>query len=130
MLGRGELDFVVATHDASAVAGEITRYEPLHWVAFPDYVNDPYERLSLVLFAPGCICRNTALQALEQSDLPWHVACSTRSVALIEQALLASPTLSVMEASTIPISLRIVKPAKRMLNSLQKILLEKRAAAT
>lgn len=35
-LERGALDVVVATHLRQDVAGEIARYEPLHWVAAPD----------------------------------------------------------------------------------------------
>lgn len=108
MLERGELDVIVATHHPSAVAGEIARYEPLHWVAAAEYVDDPQLPLSLVLFPSGCVCRDVALAALRRIDRPWHVSYSTRSVGLMEQALLEGFSVSVMEASVIPDSLRIV----------------------
>jgi DNA-binding transcriptional LysR family regulator len=108
MLDDGELDLVLATHPRDDVAGRIARYEPLHWVAAPDYVDDPDEILSLVLFPNGCVCREIALKALKNIDRNWRVAYSTRSIALIEQAVLSGSGVSVMEASTIPAGLRIV----------------------
>lgn len=108
MLDSGELDLVIATHPQDAVAGTIARREPLHWVASADYVDDPDEKLSLVLFPNGCVCRDIALSTLNKTDRDWRVAYSTRSLALIEQAILAGSCVSVMEASTISPSLRII----------------------
>lgn len=108
VLDQGGLDVVVATHRANAVAGQIARYEPLHWVASPDYVDDPETPISLVLFPPGCVCRDIALDALKQIERPWRVAYSTRSIGLMEKAMLESSSVSVMEASTIPTSLRVI----------------------
>lgn len=108
MLEHGDLDVVVATHRPNAVAGQIARYEPLHWVASPDYVDDPETPLSLVLFPTGCVCRDIALDALKLIDRPWHVAYSTRSIGLMEKAILESSGISVMEASIIPAGLKII----------------------
>ncbi len=108
MLDKGDLDIVVATHSSNAVAGEIARYEPLHWVAAPDYLDDPDKPLSLVLFPTGCVCRDIALAALRRIDRSWHVSYSTRSIALMEKAILESAGVSVMEASIIPASLKII----------------------
>lgn len=83
-------------------------YEPLHWVASPGYINDPDAALSLALWPPNCVSREIALDALKQIDREWRVAYSTRSVGLIENALLSSPMVGVMEASCIPDTLRIV----------------------
>lgn len=107
-LDHGDLDVVVATHARNAVAGQIARYEPLHWVASPTYVDDPDAQLSLILFPTGCVCRDVALDALKQIDRPWHVAYSTRSIGLMEQAMLESAGVSIMEASIIPPSLKII----------------------
>jgi DNA-binding transcriptional LysR family regulator len=108
MLSQGQLDVVIATHRPKAVAGQIARYEPLHWVASPDFMDDPDAPLSLVLFPTGCVCREIALDALQRIDRSWHVAYSTRSLGLIEKAILDSPSVSVMEASVIPPGLKIV----------------------
>jgi DNA-binding transcriptional LysR family regulator len=107
-LEHGDLDVVLATHPTNAVAGQIARHEPLHWVASPNYVDDPETPLSLVLFPSGCVCRDIALDALKQINRPWHVAYSTRSIGLMEQAMLENAGISVMEASIIPPSLKII----------------------
>jgi DNA-binding transcriptional LysR family regulator len=108
MLDQEQLDVVVATHRPNNVAGQIARYEPLHWVAAPDYADDPETPLSLVLFPKGCVCRDTALDALKRIDRPWHVAYSTRSIGLMERAILENSGVSVMEASIIPTGLKII----------------------
>lgn len=108
MLDQGHLDVVVATHRPNSVAGQIARYEPLHWVAAPDYADDPETPLSLVLFPTGCVCRDVALDALKCIDRPWRVTYSTRSIGLMEQAILETSGVSVMEASIIPTSLKII----------------------
>lgn len=108
LLDQGQLDLVVATHRSDAVAGQVARYEPLHWVAAPEFKDDPDETLSLVLFPKGCVCREVALEALKRIDRSWHVAYSTRSIGLMERALLDGNAVSAMEASVIPSSLKIV----------------------
>jgi len=108
MLGQGQLDVVIATHRPEAVAGQIARYEPLHWVASPDFMDDPDASLSLVLFPTGCVCRDIALEALQRIDRSWRIAYSTRSLGLMERAILDSSSVSVMEASVIPPGLKIV----------------------
>jgi len=108
MLEQGQLDVVVATHRPNAVAGQIARYEQLHWVASPNYVDDPKSPLSLVLFPTGCVCREVALDALKRIDRSWRIAYSTRSIGLMEKALLEGSAVSVMEASIIPAGLKII----------------------
>ncbi|UXN58159.1 LysR substrate-binding domain-containing protein [Phyllobacterium zundukense] len=108
MLDQGQLDVVVATHRPNAVAGQIARYEQLHWVASPDYMDDPDAPLSLVLFPTGCVCREVALDTLKRIDRSWRIAYSTRSIELMEKAILESAAVSVMEASIVPASLKII----------------------
>ena len=111
MIENDQLDLVIAVHPQDAVGGRIARYEPLHWVASPEYVDDPDEPLSMVLFPTGCVCRDIALSSLEHMERAWQVTYSTRSIALIEQALLTGSGVSVMEASVIPPSLKILDGA-------------------
>lgn len=108
MQTEGELDLVVATHILQDVTGQVARREPLHWVAAPGFVDDPSRPLSLVLFPHGCVCRDLALRALNQIDRSWHIAYSTRSLAVIDSAVQSGSGVSVMELSTIPPGLHIV----------------------
>ncbi|SOE17568.1 LysR family transcriptional regulator [Hoeflea halophila] len=108
MLEHGEIDIMLGTHQSDQVNGRIARYESLHWVAGPDYVDDPAKGLSLALFPQGCAVRHAGLVALEQIERPWRIVCSTRSVDLIEKTVLNGAGVSVMEASIIPGTLRVL----------------------
>lgn len=108
MLDRCDLDIVIAVHAPNNVSGQIARYEPLHWVASPNYADDPETPLSLALWPTNCVSRELALDALKDIDRDWRIRYSTRSIGLIERALLNSSSVGVMEASCIPDTLRIV----------------------
>ncbi|MEX3008444.1 LysR substrate-binding domain-containing protein [Hoeflea sp. TYP-13] len=108
MQQNGELDLVVSTHPIDDVSGRVVRREPLHWVASSGFADNPEAPLSLVLYQQGCVCREIALQALNQIDRSWHIAYSTRSLALIESAVRNGSGVSVMEVSTVPDDLRII----------------------
>ena len=107
-LDNADLDIAIGVHTPGSVSGQIICYEPLHWVAAPGYTDDPESSLSLALWPRDCASRVVALDALKQTDRTWRVAYSTRSIGLIERALLDRSTLGVMEASCIPASLQIV----------------------
>jgi DNA-binding transcriptional LysR family regulator len=114
MLKQGQLDIVVATHRPDSVAGQIARHEPLHWVASPDFMDDPDTPLSLVLFPTGCVCREIALDALKRIERQWRITYSTRSIGLMEKALSEGSAVSVMEASVIPSGLKIIDGQARL----------------
>ncbi len=101
-LVQGELDLVVATHALTDLSGEVIRREPLHWVSAPGFHCDDDEPLPLVLYPQGCVCRALALSALDKLERPWRVAYSTRSIALINDAVASGAGVTVMEAATIP----------------------------
>ena len=102
LLDSGKLDLVLATHPVSDIAGQVIRREPLHWVAVPGFAHDEAEPLPLILYQQGCVCREIALRALDSMEVAWRVAYSTRSIALIQNAVASGSGVTVMEASTIP----------------------------
>ena len=108
MLASDDLDIVIAVYAPNDVSGRLARYEPLHWVASPSFIDDPETPLSLALWPANCISRKFALDALKQIDRDWRISYSTRSIGLIESALLNSTSVGVMEASCIPDSLCII----------------------
>ena len=77
-------------------------------MASPTYIDDPETPLSLALWPANCVSRELALDALKGIDRDWRIRYSTRSIGLIEKALLNSSSVGVMEASCIPDTLRIV----------------------
>lgn len=108
LLDKGKLDLVIATHPLTNLSGEILRKESLHWVASPDFYIDDMKPLPLILFPPGCVCREAAFQALEQMGRPWRISYSTHSIALIYSALTSKSGVTVMEASIIPEGYKIL----------------------
>lgn len=108
VLDNGDLDIAIGVHTPGSVSGQIICYEPLHWVAAPGFTDDPETSLSLALWPHDCASRVVAMDALKQTERTWRVAYSTRSIGLIERALLDGSTLGIMEASCIPDSLQIV----------------------
>ncbi|MEM7119736.1 MAG: LysR substrate-binding domain-containing protein [Pseudomonadota bacterium] len=108
LLDDGKLDLVLATHPVTSIAGQVIRREPLHWVASPGFSHDETEPLPLILFSQGCVCREIALRALDSMDVPWRIAYSTRSIALIRNAVENRSGVTVMEASTIPAEFEIL----------------------
>jgi len=97
MLEQGHFDVVMAPHRPKTVAGHIARYEPLHRVTSPDFIDDSDVPLSLVLFPTGCACRDVALDVLKRIERPWRVTYSMRRIGLMEKSILESSSLSVME---------------------------------
>ena len=108
LLDKGKLDLVIATHSLTNLSGEVLRKESLHWVASPEFYIDEMEPLPLILFPPGCVCREVAFRALEQMGRPWRITYSTHSIALIHSALTSKSGVTVMEASIIPEGYKIL----------------------
>ena len=54
------------------------------------------------------MCREIALDVLKRIDRRWRIKYSTRSIGLIEKAVLEGSSVSVMEASVIPPGLMII----------------------
>jgi len=100
-LKKGKLDIVMATHRIDEISGEVVRREPLHWVAAKDYEPDSAPELPLLLFPQGCVCRALALSALDKINRRWRVAYTSRSLAVLYNAIEAGAGISVMEASVI-----------------------------
>lgn len=100
-LDQGKLDLVIAAHPTQNNAGEFIRREPLHWVAAANFYANPDEPVPLVMYPNGCVCRNIALDALNDAEKPWRIAYTTRSIAVIHNAVAAGSGVAVSETSTI-----------------------------
>lgn len=86
-LARGDIDLALVKQP-SGQAGTLHRWhEQLHWLAAAGWQPDPDKPLPLVLFSPGCLYRQYALEALDRAGRPWHVAYVSPSLAGIQAAL-------------------------------------------
>ncbi|MBT4042021.1 MAG: LysR family transcriptional regulator [Rhodospirillaceae bacterium] len=100
-LDQGKLDLVVAAHPNKNNSGEFIRREPLHWVAASNFYCEPGEPVPLVIYPHGSVCREIALKALGRAGTSWRIAYSTRSVAVIHNAVAAGSGVAVSESATI-----------------------------
>lgn len=102
---RGQLDLIVAKDvvppgmlspmDLPADC-EVVWSEPLRWIAAQGYQPPaaPTTSLPLVLFMPGCVYRQAAIQSLELGSRSWHAVLSTQSLHGLQAALRAGMDLS------------------------------------
>jgi hypothetical protein len=110
---QGQLDLIVAKDvvppgvDASAhppahlptplpADCEVVWREPLRWIAAQGY-QPPTARsasLPLVLFMPGCVYRQAAIQSLDLGGRSWHAVLSTQSLHGLQAALRAGMGIS------------------------------------
>jgi DNA-binding transcriptional LysR family regulator len=102
---RGQLDLIVAkdvvphgVHTATELPPdcEVVWSEALRWFAAQGY-QPPTARsasLPLVLFMPGCVYRQAAIQSLDLGGRHWHAVLSTQSLHGLQAALRAGMGLS------------------------------------
>ncbi len=86
-LARGDIDLALVKQPAGQ-PGAVHRWsDQLHWLGAKGWQPDPDKPLPLVLFSPGCLYRQYALEALDRARRPWHVAFVSPSLAGIQAAL-------------------------------------------
>ncbi|EGI76166.1 LysR substrate-binding domain-containing protein [Hylemonella gracilis] len=107
---RGQLDLIVAKdvvppgmHSPIALPAdcEVVWSEPLRWIAAENYPPPEAQTASLplVLFMPGCVYRQAAIQSLELGGRAWHAVLSTQSLHGLQAALRAGMGLSPLNAA-------------------------------
>jgi len=101
-LGRDELDLAVLVIDSGRRLGELLAYDPTVWVTSTRHAAHEADPLPLALFAQDCWWRGWALKALDDRGRAWRVACTSRSVAGIQAAVVAGLAVAVLARSTMP----------------------------
>jgi DNA-binding transcriptional LysR family regulator len=101
-IANGNLDLALVIRRPGDKQGEVIRTEPLCWVAALE--NSPHEidPLPLALFPHGCLCRDMALRALEESKRAWRIAFASSTIAPIIAAVTSGLAVTVMEDCTVP----------------------------
>ncbi|MFX8466379.1 LysR substrate-binding domain-containing protein, partial [Acinetobacter baumannii] len=86
-LARGDLDLALVKQPSGQLGTLHSWNEQLFWIAADGWRPDPGKPLPLVLFSPGCLYRQYALEALDRARRPWHVAYVSPSLAGVQAAL-------------------------------------------
>lgn len=110
-LDDGRLDLALVTQHARMPAAETVRREQLHWVGSARHGMPDEDPLPLALYSEGCVCRQIALDALDAAGRRWRIAYSSRSISVLQAAVIEGIALSVMEESIIPEGARVLGEA-------------------
>ncbi|GAB2519021.1 LysR family transcriptional regulator [Microbulbifer agarilyticus] len=88
--------------------------DDLVWVASPKYSAHLLKPLPLVLAPKGCIYRKRAESVLRSMEIPWRNVFTIPDLNGIQSALEAGLGITALTRSTVPDSLRILRPSKNL----------------
>lgn len=102
LLAAGKLDVAVVCEAVRPSGGTLIGTESLHWIGHPHFRDGLPDCIPLVSFSEGCVCRDIALDRLEQGGKAWRIIFSSDSNAAVYGAIRAGTGLMVSEAMLIP----------------------------
>ncbi len=109
-LAAGEIDLAFVTQPCGREPGQVVRREPLVWAAARASVADEQDPLPLAIFAPGCIYREAALDALDGAGRRWRHAYASPSRDGLMAAVNAGLAVTIAPRSLVGPDLRIIAP--------------------
>lgn len=80
MVRERELDLAVVVAPPGAAAGRLLQRAPMVWAAAQDFTWSRADSLPLAYSPPPCVCRQLAIDALNQAGIAWHAAFSSHSL--------------------------------------------------
>ncbi len=111
-LEAGELDLAVVSQPCGRDGGLSVWREPLVWALARGSVVDDEDPLPLAIFAPGCVYRQAALDALDACGRAWRIAYSSPSRDGLRIAVAAGLAVTVAPESTLNATMRRLGPAE------------------
>ena len=104
-LGR-DFDIVIAMHPKGHREGVLLRRELPVWAAAPTHPVERSDPLPVALYPQGCLFRQWAIDALNQSGRRWRLAFLSHSLAAVEAIVVQGLAVTVVKSGTFPDSLR------------------------
>ncbi len=104
-LARGELDLICGKRPPGDDRGQVVSRDRLTWVSARGYQLPSNTPAPLILFSPPSIMRDIALAALERSNRPWRIVCTSDSLSGIRAATLAGLGITVVSEGLMPAGL-------------------------
>ncbi|MCA0892058.1 LysR family transcriptional regulator [Microbulbifer agarilyticus] len=109
---RDQFDLILALQEDSQTFDEnIVLKDDLVWVASPKFSAHLLKPLPLVLAPDGCMYRKRAETVLQSADIPWRNVFTIPDLNGIQSALEAGLGITALTRSTVPESLRILRPS-------------------
>ena len=107
-LDLGGLDLVFAKRPWGTSRGRLVWREALVWAAAETFDLAPGAALPLALFREHSVSREAALDALRNSERPWHIVYTSPSLTGVRAAALAGLAVTPLPASAVGSGLRIL----------------------
>ncbi|MDP5361215.1 MAG: LysR family transcriptional regulator [Paracoccaceae bacterium] len=101
MFGRGEVDVILTTEETCGQGGKVLVELPLLWIGAQDGQAWRKEPLP-VAFCSNCIFRSGVLQALNEHEIPWHMAVDSEMDNAVEAAVSADLAVHVALKGSLP----------------------------
>lgn len=108
-LERNEYDLIFSLHSQAQRKSDGWQ-ENLVWVAGPQLDIEYRTPLPLIVAPQGCVYRQRIVQTLEERGIPWSITYTSPSFGGIKAGVQAGLGVTVLAQSTVPESLRILKP--------------------
>ena len=104
----GEIDLTISTRFDQELEGVVIRRSPTVWLCAADYVHDPEAPVPLVLADEPSIFRRIALNAMEQSRVPWQTNYVAPNLVGIKAALRARLGVTARSVEMLSPELRVL----------------------
>ncbi len=114
LANSADYDLILALHDDPGAAGKsLLKTEELVWVSSE---SEAQQQASLPLIAApeGCIYRKRATKKLNSCGRDWRIVYTIPDLTGIEAAIAEGLGVTVLARSTVPKSLKILKPSSRL----------------
>lgn len=110
--GKKKYDLVLALHDNPKDAGNNhVKTDEMVWVASHNLLLTETDSISLIAAPEGCIYRKQATTKLKEFGKKWKIVYSVSDLTGIQSALEEGLGVTVLAKSTVPNSLKIIKPS-------------------
>ena len=110
MTRQNQLDLAVITCSTSADAQQILRRERLVWVTSARHCAHEVEPLPVTLSHPGCIWRQMALDAIEQSGRDYRIAYASANSNAVAAAVSSGLAIAAIPEIVIRPDMRVLTP--------------------
>ena len=108
-------DLILALHDDPARAGKnLVKKDQLVWVSSQDYDLPTNQSIPLIAAPDGCIYRKRGTAKLTAGKQDWRIVYTIPDLTGIEAAIAEGLGVTVLAKSTVPETLRILKPSDKL----------------
>ena len=111
-LRSGDIDLTISTRDDPDSHSIILRTSPVAWICSANYVFKPSAPLPLILADERSIFSRLALEALEQTDLAWHINYLAPTLVGIKAAVRAELGITARSVEFLEPDMRVLGEAE------------------